>query len=167
MEEKRTNIRNKKPDGTRETIYFRIGNNSTWKSNYIHSYVLQVEPSKISFRTALIQFGGFCDVHTHTTYQTVQKLATILPSRCYYQLVTNLPFVLFALLMHPSFVQRSLIYVIALVSAKMKQRNTTRTHAYIAKINNVERTHTLRDVVRSTVFLADSKPNQSHKFYGK
>lgn len=50
-----------------------------------------------------------------------------------------------ALLMHPSFVQCSLIYVIALVSAKMKQRNTRtqrtiRTHAYIAKINNIEHT---------------------------
>lgn len=67
MKDKRTkNKHTKKPDGTRETIYFRIGNNSTWKSNYSR-YALQVELSNISLLTASIQFnGGFCNVHKHT-----------------------------------------------------------------------------------------------------
>lgn len=116
---KEANIR-KKPDGTRETIYFRIGNNSTWKSNYSR-YALQVELSKISLLTALIQFGvGVLQCaqthrpngpkiryHCHTAYY------------CYHTLTTAL--------LHPSYVQCSLIYVIALVSAKIKQQNTHST----------------------------------------
>ena len=62
-----------KPDGTRETIYLRIGyiTSTRCRVEIQLLYVNLDELSKTSFLTALIQFGGFCNVHISTHTETL------------------------------------------------------------------------------------------------
>lgn len=117
---KRTNKvkKEKKTDVTRETIYVHRSNRVKNPIIYVQCYTVHtpVELSKPAFLTVRVQFGGFLQsAHSKRSrlYIRNQPLLSLL--------LLLLPYARIALFMHPYFIQCSLIYVIALVSAKMKR----------------------------------------------